>query len=138
MKTEHFSPKRAARLILEQFIEIEKAWKQEHLRKRLLRAFRQFLSTLAHTNGYQPAEQIRAEIRENMDLQSLWALLVPIEREWSKERVTDDDFLLSSSDDPIGARSSVMPVFVVLDNIRSVFNVGGIFRTSECAGVNTI
>ena len=31
-----------------------------------------------------------------------------------------------------------MPLYVILDNIRSAFNVGGIFRTSDCVGVSEI
>lgn len=31
-----------------------------------------------------------------------------------------------------------MPVFLILHNIRSVYNVGAIFRTAECAGVEKI
>ena len=29
-------------------------------------------------------------------------------------------------------------IYVVLDNIRSVHNVGSIFRTADCAGVSKI
>jgi tRNA G18 (ribose-2'-O)-methylase SpoU len=31
-----------------------------------------------------------------------------------------------------------MPVTVVLENIRSAFNIGGIFRTGECVGIEEI
>ena len=37
--------------------------------------------------------------------------------------------------DPDGAR---LPLRIVLDNLRSAFNVGSIFRTSEGAGVGQI
>ena len=30
------------------------------------------------------------------------------------------------------------PIYVVLDNLRSAFNVGGIFRTADCAGVQKV
>lgn len=30
------------------------------------------------------------------------------------------------------------PIYVVLDNLRSAFNVGGIFRTADCTGVQKV
>ena len=64
-----------------------------------------------------------------------WCVLVPVEREVSRCKVTDIDILDSDlpPDAPVAAQ--VMPVTVVLDSIRSAFNVGGIFRSAECFGV---
>ncbi|EKX44504.1 hypothetical protein GUITHDRAFT_72172 [Guillardia theta CCMP2712] len=35
-------------------------------------------------------------------------------------------------------RDNVFPLVVILDNLRSAFNVGSIFRTSECLGIESI
>ena len=40
--------------------------------------------------------------------------------------------------DATAARGSPMPVRVVADSLRSSFNVGGVFRTGECFGVEAI
>ena len=69
-----------------------------------------------------------------LDRRQLWSVLVPVERSVTRLRITDVDIL--DSDLPEGSRQgALMPVTVVVDSIRSAFNVGGILRTAECFGV---
>ncbi|MCL1919682.1 MAG: RNA methyltransferase [Kiritimatiellaeota bacterium] len=67
-----------------------------------------------------------------------WCVLVPVEREVSRCKVTDIDILDHDLPPDAPAAAQVMPVTVVLDCIRSAFNVGGIFRSAECFGVAEI
>jgi len=67
-----------------------------------------------------------------------WCVLVPVEREVSRCKVTDIDILDRDlpADAPLMAQT--MPLTVVLDCVRSAFNVGGIFRSAECFGAEEI
>ena len=72
-----------------------------------------------------------------MDRQRFWAVLVPVERVDGRTRVTDVDIL--DGDPPAGGvTADRMPLTIVADNIRSAFNLGGIFRTAECLGAEAI
>ena len=67
-----------------------------------------------------------------------WCVLVPVEREVSRCKVTDIDILDCDLPPDAPTVAQIMPVTVVLDCIRSAFNVGGIFRSAECFGVAEI
>ncbi len=77
-----------------------------------------------------------------MTRQQFWSVLVPVEREVAQTKITDIDILDSDLPERADtARRSLalqMPLTVVLDSIRSAFNVGGIFRTAECFGVERL
>lgn len=76
-------------------------------------------------------------IMPEMNRQQLWSALVPVERSVARLRITDVDIL--DSDQPAGASQGVvMPVTVVVDSLRSAFNVGGVVRTAECFGVEEV
>lgn len=78
------------------------------------------------------------QMSPDMSRCQFWCVLVPVEREVSRCKVTDIDILDCDlpPDAPVAAQA--MPLTVVLDSIRSAFNVGGIFRTAECFGVGEI
>lgn len=74
-----------------------------------------------------------------MTRQQFWSVLVPVEREVAQVKITDIDILDSDLPDTSEAPAHPsMPLTVVLDSIRSAFNVGGIFRSAECFGVQEI
>ncbi|MFC1463064.1 RNA methyltransferase, partial [Verrucomicrobiota bacterium] len=83
------------------------------------------------------ADDLRRQVTENMSLPLLYGLVVPIEREHGRTNITDEDFVVTTDDAPVSAVST-MPVCVVVDNVRSAFNVGGVFRSGECLGVERI
>ncbi|MDD4103009.1 MAG: TrmH family RNA methyltransferase [Kiritimatiellae bacterium] len=68
-----------------------------------------------------------------MSRRQFWSVLVPVEREVARRKVTDVEIL--DADLPDGPAAGVaMPLTVVVDSLRSAFNVGGVFRTAECLG----
>ena len=76
-------------------------------------------------------------LKPDMQRQQLWSVLVPVERAVTRLRITDIDIL--DSDLPVGCtQGSIMPIKVVVDSVRSAFNVGGILRTAECFGVDEV
>ncbi len=71
-------------------------------------------------------------LHEGLSLQHFFALLVPFER-LAQRSVRDDEFLALETDARPGSRTPG-PLVAVLENLRSAFNVGAIFRTAECFG----
>jgi tRNA G18 (ribose-2'-O)-methylase SpoU len=101
---------------------------------------RRFLVSLndAKVLGDPNLAGLHNHIKDDMDLTLLWSLMVPIEREHSRTRIVDDSFLPATDDRTARPELLPMPVSVVLENIRSAFNIGGIFRTGECVGIEEI
>ncbi|MCK5849526.1 MAG: RNA methyltransferase [Kiritimatiellae bacterium] len=131
--------KRAIQLLLEQFNEIELSWDDKEKRKRLIRELNKYLTSLKDITDLDLPHltALAKHINTEISLPHLYGLIVPIEREHSRINITDDHFVVSTSDEPQNT-TDTMPVSVVLDNLRSAFNVGGIFRSSECLGIEAV
>lgn len=69
-------------------------------------------------------------------LQHFYANIVPFERLAGKS-LRDDEFLITEGDKREKAQPA-LPIKLIAENLRSAFNVGALFRTSECLGVNEI
>ena len=69
------------------------------------------------------------------DLKSFYPILVSLEREFDKESL-ETDFLVTTTDQT--KKTKINPVYFLLENIRSSFNVGSIFRTADSLGVTEI
>ena len=71
---------------------------------------------------------------QNSTIREFMEFTVPLEQRLGQE-LTDYDILQQD-----GSRSIIkkQPLYLVLDNLRSSFNVGSIFRTAECFGVSKI
>lgn len=125
---------RAWYLAAEQLRRIETDWDNPVIRLRELLACKQWLERQDHL----PRLARLAELLDPaMTRKQFWTVLVPAERAGSRTRVTDLDIL--DRDPPAGAaRADRMPLTVVADNIRSAFNLGGIFRTAECLGASAV
>ncbi len=72
----------------------------------------------------------------NMNLKHFTSFAIPFERLLHKN-LQDDDFLVIENDKDSSPEEK-LPLVFVLDNIRSAFNVGSIFRTAECLGAEKI
>jgi tRNA G18 (ribose-2'-O)-methylase SpoU len=133
------SRKRALRLALERFHAIERSWENARERERLLRELRNYLDSLNSRPGLglRHIANLARHIDESTTLPHLCGLLVPVEREHERANVTDEDFIVTVKDVE-GRAAALMPVTVILDNLRSAFNIGGIFRTGECVGVRKL
>ncbi len=113
--------------------EIETDWDNPTRRLRAITACRQWLEAQAH----QPRLQSLARLAEpQMSPRQLWSLLTPLERVAGRERVTDATIL--STDGTVAAAANPMPLTIVADNIRSAFNIGGLFRTADCLGASAL
>lgn len=72
----------------------------------------------------------------SMTLKHFVSYAIPFERLLHKN-LQDDEFLVVENDREQTALEKI-PLVFVLDNIRSAFNVGSIFRTAECLGAEKI
>lgn len=72
----------------------------------------------------------------NMNLKHFTSFAIPFERILHKN-LQDDDFLIIENDKDHTSEKT-LPLVFVLDNIRSAFNVGSIFRTAECLSAEKI
>ena len=77
------------------------------------------------------------KLAREMSLKHFLGIMVPIEREFSRG-IRDDDFLVREGDAPLAKARQTIQLMIILDNIRSAFNVGSIFRTAECIGASKI
>ena len=67
---------------------------------------------------------------------SIQAALVPLERVDRRAKVTDAEMGIRTTDGPACADRA--PFAVVADNVRSAFNMGGIFRTADFFGAERL
>lgn len=79
---------------------------------------------------------LRKHLTREITQRTLQSLIVPVERAL-KRAIQDDDFLIRREDRDAteGAR---VPLSLVLDHLRSAFNVGSLFRTAEGLGLEKI
>lgn len=73
---------------------------------------------------------------DKMTLKHFVSFAIPFERLLHKN-LQDDDFLILEND-KTDVPLEKLPLVFVLDNIRSAFNVGSIFRTAECLGAEKV
>jgi len=75
-------------------------------------------------------------LHDEISLSHFYGCLVPFER-LSSRALRDDEFLVQEGDDA-NKDASRVPLKLIVENLRSAFNVGALFRTSECLGVSEI
>ncbi|UXR63760.1 RNA methyltransferase [Bdellovibrio bacteriovorus] len=79
---------------------------------------------------------LEKHLTDSMTLKHFVSYSIPFERLLHKN-LQDDEFLVIENDKDATPQEK-LPLVFVLDNIRSAFNVGSIFRTAECLGASKI
>jgi tRNA G18 (ribose-2'-O)-methylase SpoU len=92
-------------------------------------------------------------IHSGMTERDFLTVLVPLERVAARERISDADMRIttadalsagtlsadtSSADAPPVVHLDTFPFIVVVDNLRSALNIGGLFRTADALGVSSV
>ncbi len=112
--------------VLKQFIkEIHNNWTREIDRKDLQGEFQNSLNWMEIP--------ISTDL-QNSTIRGFLDIAVPLERRMGQELA---DFDIMTYDDE-RLHTNKQPLYLILDNLRSSFNVGSIFRTAECFGVQKI
>jgi len=134
MDTQLNEGQRCWREALERLKTCDANWADEAARTRELAACRAWM---AEQVALPHLAKLARLLEPAMTRRQFWSALVPVEREVARVKVTDVDIL--DADLPVGAAAGEpMPLTVVVDSVRSAFNVGGIFRTAECFGVTEL
>ena len=129
-RTEH----RAWQMALQQAQAIEAAWGDPVARQRAILACRSWLS---RQDQLPHLCKLAGLLDPGMERRQLGAVLAPLERTAAGRRVTDVEILASDvpAQEPV---CQPFPLTVVVDCMRSAFNLGGIFRTAECLGAERV
>jgi 23S rRNA (guanosine2251-2'-O)-methyltransferase len=84
----------------------------------------------------QRLSSIKDHLHPGMSLRHFQNFMIPVERLWGQS-VREDSFLITREDQPLKKVERV-PLIFVLENMRSAFNVGSIFRLGDAIGVQGI
>ena len=122
-----FTYKKQGKKLVELISKIEVNWHKKQLRVELLEEFQTYLNYKNHEINHDLSTLSKREFI---------AFAVPIEQEFGKDR-KDDEFIILTQDEHPKQRESI-PLYLILDNLRSAFNIGSIFRSAECFGVSHI
>lgn len=126
--------------IYECFLSIEKAYPLEGFETPF---FTELIKALQSLEGQKDVEllkisSIHLHLKKDMSLREFLYWIVPIERYLNKN-VKDEDFVIFNKDHiNLKQKAHRLPLIIVLDNIRSSFNVGSIFRTAEAFNIEKI
>lgn len=85
--------------------------------------------------GVDHLANLAVRLKEGMNLEQFICFVVPLERELNN-RITDSEILVETAD--LKSRAVENDLIVVLDNIRSPFNMGAIVRTCDALGVKEL
>ncbi|MCM2282614.1 MAG: RNA methyltransferase [Bdellovibrionaceae bacterium] len=137
------------RVILRLAHAIERDWPREGagLDSKAEPRLEELRARIARLNSSESAALARLakwtdHLHEGLSLRHFYALLVPFER-LAQHSLRDDEFCSRPHilENDLPARENELPPLpfaVILDNIRSAFNVGSVFRTAECFGLAEI
>lgn len=129
-------PLQAQQFLVDLAHTIEQCWSQPEAWQPLHQKLIGYLEVCDRHAGLQKFHALAARFRHISDYKQLLAFTVAIER-LSARSVLDHEMQVFTRDLP-AATASTIPACFILENIRSAFNVGSIFRTAECFGFEKI
>jgi tRNA(Leu) C34 or U34 (ribose-2'-O)-methylase TrmL len=111
---------------------VEACWEDSAARARGLLECRRLLEDCSA----ERLRQLAVLVHPDLTRTGFLSVLVPVERIAARTRVTDPDMGVTGTDRET-ARSP-FPLTVVADNLRSAFNLGGVFRTADALGAEAV
>lgn len=122
--------KQKIKILLKFINEIETSWNNKSKRSDLINEFKRCLVFINEIFFY--------EIFENVDDNSRREFIksvIKIEKKYGSEK-RDYDLNIITND---GLREpKKLPIYLILDELRSAFNIGSIFRSAECFGIQEV
>ncbi len=138
------SDKRKAQIMLKLLHDLEEHWSDEFRRDLLISDLKRYFSGLEKSLPGPELSRIlrlKSHVDRQVSLRQILNVSVFLER-YLNLSVHHDDIQRNAHQvtclDRSQSQHSPWPLYVVLDHLRSAFNVGSIFRSSECLGVNHI
>lgn len=119
-------------------LKIERDWPNQASRLVEIEQLKDYLLGLgAHKDGdLRQLAKLTSKFCADMSLKHFLGIIIPLERNFNRT-VCDDEILICEGDRKV-CSSKTIPLTIILDNVRSAFNVGAIFRTAECLGAARI
>jgi tRNA G18 (ribose-2'-O)-methylase SpoU len=114
---------------------LDAVWSEPVARQRELLACRTWMAAQA---ALPHLARLARLLSPDLTRQQFWCVLVPVEREVARCKITDVDILDADLPPEQPLPAPPMPLTVVVDSIRSAFNLGGLFRTAEGFGVSEL
>lgn len=140
-KFENLSLERKVKVTYDLVLEIESQWNDTEKRHKGLSKFRDYFQWFNFYQINDPALKnmghLLHEISPDITLRRFLDIAVPFERFLDLSLKDDQIFEITYQDKPNEERET-LPFCFVLDHLRSAFNVGSLFRTAECLGVEHI
>lgn len=122
-----FTRKKQGKKLTEFIAEIDSNWENKTFRIELLNEFQMYLKLMQY--------HVNEDITQ-LSQREFLTLVVPIEQKFDINK-KDNEFIILKQDE-IPANNKKIPLYLILADLRSAFNVGSIFRTAECFGVSHI
>lgn len=135
------SLKRKTQVVLDLIHKLEQSWespREKDLSLKLLRDYFQWFDLHGQSDPLlKRLAPFEFQINETLSLRTLLDLAVPLERFLSLS-IKDEHIIPVEEGDKLESLRKTFPLFYVLDHLRSAFNVGSLFRSAECLGVQHI
>lgn len=120
--------------------QLEQLWDNRPKRKLLLDKLKVCLMS-ANAPDILKIEELKAvssSLNQNLTIKQFLSIAVPLERKLGGS-FSEHLYIIDCKDKKwANASEQTNPLFVIADNLRSAFNVGSIFRTSECIGAEHV
>ncbi len=126
---------------VEEIYRFLRAWESNFPKKPTVQDLEKFkikLADLSHSTSPEvsPLAKLALHLHQDLTAKNLFTFLVPLERALQKS-LRDDEFMISEGDQ-LKIQTKIFPLILILENIRSAFNVGSFFRTAEALGAQEI
>ncbi len=134
-----FSKKQVVDTLWRIVTQMEQSWDKPKDYQSALRSFHLYLETL-HQHIQENVRELTIKVNDLKpfdQIENLQKCLMLLERE-NQMNLRDDQFLISTEDTAVIKSKAEVEVHLILDNLRSSFNVGSLIRTSEALGVTQI
>jgi len=142
------TPARQIKVSLDVIHKIEEIWadgESEALAKIAEKLQEKLLTYLGWLNTTETGEALRlpsllTSLRKDISIRKILNIAIAFER-FLNMSLKDHEILVTTKDRPVTEPfkpALLPPLYVVLDNLRSGFNVGSAFRAAECLGVHHI
>lgn len=122
------------------FRQIEKDFSEKGLVSAEFQQLKSILESLKEDTDVdiQRLYAIHFKLTPELSLKEFSNWMIPIER-YLKKDLKDEDFLVYNKDHQNRKeKNTILPLVLILDHVRSSFNVGSIFRTAEAFNIEKI
>lgn len=85
----------------------------------------------------QKISELQKHLASPLKMRTLQSLLIPFER-YLKKQLAETDFLVTTHDRQRHQIQKKFPLILILENIRSSFNVGSVFRLADNFGISEV